>query len=149
MAFTFYSTAGGLVDETCWGDGTGATYFIGGWFYNLGKAPYPANYSFLCSLNNPSGNNGSCEGLMLVADSNGPIIRMSSSGIDGTTEWDTDYHTSNLTATQLQKVHVCAALSKSKRQLYIRPVAKVAIYFRAGARGLRRHSGSLVQVRPA
>ncbi len=30
-----------------------------------------------------------------------------------------------------------------------RPVAKVAIYFRAGARGLRRHSGSLVQVRPA
>lgn len=119
MAFVFYNTAGGLVDETCWGDDSGATYFIGIWVYNIGQAPYPSNYSFLASLNNPSGSNGSCEGLMLVANSDGPIIRMSSSGIDGTTEWDTDYHTGNLTAAQLQKVHICAALSKNKRQLYV------------------------------
>ena len=107
------------MDETCWGDDTGATYTIGGWFYNLGNAPYPNNYSFLASLNNPTGTNGSCEGLMLVANGDGPIVRMSSSGIDGTTEWDTDYHTSNLTATQLKGCHIAATLSKNERRLYI------------------------------
>jgi len=119
MAFVFYNTAGGLVDETCRGDDTGATYTIGCFVYNLGNAPYPSNYSFLASLNNPSGSNGSCEGLMLVADTNGSIIRLSSSGVTGKTEFDSDYHTSNLTAAQLQKVHLCACLSKNQRQLYI------------------------------
>lgn len=119
MAFVFYDTAGGLVDETCWQDGNGATFFIGGFVYNLGQAPFPNNYSFLFSVNNPSGKNSSCEGIQLVANSDGPIIRMISCGVDGTTEWDTDYHTSNLTSTQLQACHICGGFSKNKRQLYI------------------------------
>ena len=56
---------------------------------------------------------------MLVANNDGPIIRMSSSGISGKTEWDTDYHTFNLTAAQLQKCHLGATLSKNERKLYL------------------------------
>ncbi len=119
MAFVFYNTAGGLVDETCWQDGSGATFFIGGWVYNLGQAPFPNNYSFLFSLNNPSGTNSTCEGVQLVADSNGPILRMISCDTTGQVELDTDLHTSTLSAKQLAGCHICAGLSKGKRQLYI------------------------------
>lgn len=119
MAFEFYGTAGGLVDETCWQDGTGATFFIGAFVYNLGQAPYPNNYSFLTSLNNPSGSNGTCEGFQLVADNNGPIIRMISCDVSGQVELDTDIHTSTLSSKQLAGCHICVGSSKAKRQLWI------------------------------
>jgi hypothetical protein len=119
MAFQFYNTAGGLVDETCWGDNTGATYTMGAFVYNLGNAPYPNNYSFLASLNNPSGSNGSNEGFMLVANGDGPIIRMMSRDTTGTIELDSDIHTYNLTTAQLQRVHLGVTCSKNERKLYI------------------------------
>ena len=118
MAYVGAGGAGGLVDETVWGDQYGVSTLMGCWVYGLGQAAYPA-YSGLWGWSNPAPGNSTFEGILLVGDGNGPIIRQSSNNIAGSCELDSpDFHTSGLSAAQLGRMHIAVGCSPGRRQMW-------------------------------